>query len=733
MKVSLNLIVKDEVEQVTNLIQQAEGYFDGIFITVSDKKAYTKLKKLEGLQVHVDYRAWNNRFDDARNHNWDLAKEFDASMWIDADDSFTFHRMPELVAQLEEYDAVFLPYYYEFDDNGNLIVSHWRERLVRRDKNFYWKGWVHENLISDEHFTRTKLNIPVIHNPKKGHKESSSERNHKILVEAYEETKDPRYIHYLGVSLFTLGNYEEAITVLKEYCNVGGWDEEIYRSLIKMAQASHMLGNYENAMYYALKAAGLMPEYPMAYELLAHFEFQSKNYTQALEWVKVAVKKPFPDTGSIFDPTSRERTILTGALCEYQLGNYREATELLKTVKNTDISELLPEFEYEASVERLRAVLPALYKHYKDPAILYNGLNEDIKYRSEFRTIREKFTEPRIWPENSVVFFCGKGYEEWGPHTLSKGMGGSEEAIVYLTPELVKLGYSVTVYGEVAEPFSKDGVDWLPWRYIDKRDTFDTLVVWRYPQFATQFTAKRILIDMHDLLPNEIVKPYVAHYMFKSQWHKDQYPQIENFSVVGNGIKTDQFSITKKKPYSVIYPSAYYRGLEKLVDLWPKIKEQVPQATLDIYYGWQSWVTAEGEDEFYHRMNKKLKEVKKLGVTEHGRVDHKTLAKKYAESKVWAYPTEFKEIHCITALKANMAGCKPVITDVAALSETGGPYAEYIETDNIYSDEYSQQVFIEKVVKALKEDHDSEKQIEWAKQHDWKEKAKEWSNAINAN
>jgi len=127
----------------------------------------------------------------------------------------------------------------------------------------------------------------------------------------------------------------------------------------------------------------------------------------------------------------------------------------------------------------------------------------------------------------------------------------------------------------------------------------------------------------------------------------------------------------------------------------------------------------------------KFKEMKKLGVTEHGRVDHKTLAKKYAESKVWAYPTEFPEIFCITAVKANLAGCKPVITDVAALVETGGPNATYIETSKIYSDQYSQQKFIKAVVKALKEDNNNKEQIEWAKQFDWARVAIQWQEAIN--
>jgi len=108
--------------------------------------------------------------------------------------------------------------------------------------------------------------------------------------------------------------------------------------------------------------------------------------------------------------------------------------------------------------------------------------------------------------------------------------------------------------------------------------------------------------------------------------------------------------VMKKRPYSVGYFSAYYRGLECLVDLWPEIKKQVPEATLDVYYGWQSWVSAEGEDDFYHRMTAKFEAAKDHGVTVHGRVSHTELAKAMLATKVWCYPTEFQEINCITDL-----------------------------------------------------------------------------------
>lgn len=182
--------------------------------------------------------------------------------------------------------------------------------------------------------------------------------------------------------------------------------------------------------------------------------------------------------------------------------------------------------------------------------------------------------------------------------------------------------------------------------------------------------------------------------------------------------------MTKKK-HSVGYFSAYYRGLECLLKMWPKIRAEVPDATLDVYYGWESWVAMQGEDDFYTRMEKKFTELADHGVTVHGRVSHEELARAMKQTQVWAYPTEFTEIHCITALKAQEAGCYPVVTNVAALNETV-QCGDKIRTKKIYSDEYKQEQFVKKVVEALKEGKTGTP----VPGTDWSDVAKQWKDVI---
>lgn len=182
---------------------------------------------------------------------------------------------------------------------------------------------------------------------------------------------------------------------------------------------------------------------------------------------------------------------------------------------------------------------------------------------------------------------------------------------------------------------------------------------------------------------------------------------------------------TNKRKNSVGYFSAYYRGLECLLDMWGSIRAEVPDATLDVYYGWESWLALEGEDDFYVRMQAKFEELKDQGVTVHGRVSHEELAKAMKEIQVWAYPTQFAEIHCITALKAQEAGCYPVVTNVAALAETVQS-GDKLNTKRIYIDEYQQEKFVKKVVEALKEGKTGTP----VPNTDWSDVAKQWDAAI---
>lgn len=557
--IALNMIVKDEYDQVAGLIFDASSYFNQINLTVSDGPTATRLEEFvkdkgidTSVEINIEHRAWNDKFDDARNFN--LAQcTTDFWFWMDADDYFDFSTIQDLLefAEANELDQILLPYHYAHDDQGNVVAIHWRERLMRRSHPFTWKGWVHETPVTDIAFKAQRASVPVIHTPPPDHARNSIERNHKILLKATKESDDPRYMMYLGSSFHALGDYSAALRVLNEFTKVSGSHEDIYRVLNVMAECAHWQGGDEAAIRYSLDAAALIPEYPTAYWLLAQWEASRNAWAEALEWVRVGESKPDPTGFGVYDPQSRDRGRLIAVECEVHLGNYNNALTWLRKVnpKNESRKDLEEYVVNEADAETFIKLLPKFVKYFSSESVLYNSLANDLKYDARLRGLREQVEDPKTWDKNSVVILCGEGYEEWGPHTLDKGMGGSEEAIVYLSRELSKLGYSVVVYGAVNEKIidGPEGTNvpvYLPWKQFNRMDKFNVFVAWRAPDFTEHVTAKVKIVDLHDIVPKERIKDYGdVLYFVKSQYHRDLYPHIEDkkFRIIGNGIAREQF------------------------------------------------------------------------------------------------------------------------------------------------------------------------------------------------
>lgn len=181
----------------------------------------------------------------------------------------------------------------------------------------------------------------------------------------------------------------------------------------------------------------------------------------------------------------------------------------------------------------------------------------------------------------------------------------------------------------------------------------------------------------------------------------------------------------------VIYASSYDRGLTTLLELWPEVRKEVPDAELDIFYGWNSYDAVNKSNpemmKWKWQMIRKLNQLKDEGVKEHGRVTHEELAEKFKEAKVWAYPTEFTEIHCITALKAQEAGCIPVTTGCYALKETVVNNKYTVECEDISTNSEKRKEFVKQLVSALRSEDEV---VEKVKGVYWEDVAKQWEEAL---
>lgn len=282
-----------------------------------------------------------------------------------------------------------------------------------------------------------------------------------------------------------------------------------------------------------------------------------------------------------------------------------------------------------------------------------------------------------------IFTYRSSAVKPWDPDSIKSGITGSEEAIIYMSEQLVRLGYKVIVFGDPPENSAYVKTEANP-RYVglefDDGTHFDVAVAWRSPDMADVLRkrASAVYLWPHDTFYWRLSSFQINGFddvFWMSQWHRKQWisvnPGFVKFNnIFGNGISPEQFKPVHERanPYSCIYGSNYARGLEILLDIWPDVKRQFPRATLDIYYGWQHWGLLTPEKEA--TMRKQIAELASLGVIDHGLVGHEELNRAYEQTSLWTYPCTAPETFCITALRAQMAGAVPVIIEGSALGET---------------------------------------------------------------
>ena len=285
----------------------------------------------------------------------------------------------------------------------------------------------------------------------------------------------------------------------------------------------------------------------------------------------------------------------------------------------------------------------------------------------------------------SVAIFTYKvwGHPQWDPEAVKSGIHGSEESVIYVADQLATLGYQVTVFGDPPEGSAYSNADANP-RYVaigsDEESRFDIGISWRMVHAGKRLRqrCKAVYFWPHDTpgySPSDEECCAFDDVLWQSRWQRQQWiaanPAFLRFEkIFGNGVNLEQFQTVeeRKNPYSCIYSSNYGRGLSVLLDVWPKIKERYPEATLDVYYGRNHWglLNTEQEEKLYQQ----LQQLVSLGVTERGCVSHEELNRAYAEASFWTYPCMAPETFCITGLRAQLAGAVPVIINSSALKET---------------------------------------------------------------
>ena len=347
-----------------------------------------------------------------------------------------------------------------------------------------------------------------------------------------------------------------------------------------------------------------------------------------------------------------------------------------------------------------------------------------------------------------IVLFIGKSMESWCPDTLVKGgIGGSETAAIEMTRRFAAAGHKVRVFGDCQNLEGiYDGVKYLHYEKFPNTEC-DVFITSRQPHVVDDnfgLKAKAKFCWVHDIHCGNALTHSRAlridKFLCLSQWHRDFFLSTYRFvhpsQVIQtrNGIDLSRFDQSvKRNPHRAVYSSSPDRGLEVLLRCWPRIRGHVPDAELNVFYGFNNWETSAkmsgdaGQLALIDSIKKRLQDNEKNGVKFHGRINQQRLAEEFLSSGVWAYSTWFGETSCVTAMEAQAAGLRTVTSPIAALNETVGDRGVMIDGD--WLSEGYQSKFVDSVVRAMTdpENGDRQKFQQYAKENfSWDSLAVDW-------
>lgn len=655
--------------------------------------------------AQVAHFAWEDDFSAARNFSFDLLAT-DWKLWIDADDVLEGgEKLRGLIEQAgEQVGCIWFPYFYAFDETGSCTTLVDRKRLVKSAIGWRWKDRLHEDLIESrrtEYWSTTQVTVRHQHS---GYGDAQKhERNLRILLKAHEEEPDNvRHWKYIGYQYFANQEWDKAISWLLKFAgDPRGTAIERWQALCYISKAYRAQQRFDEALKAANGALALLPHLDNAYFELGLSYGAKGDWGKCVFWTEQGLKREEAPRILLINPLERHvQPYATLSTAYFNIGQWHLALDAAERAlaaredaqvrRNRD--EILRALEDAQNVEAFAALFKEWEPEQQLELAQATGLHRLPPARDSYcpALIGKRLargTQPR------VLFWCGKSMDAWGPNTPEEtGIGGSETAVIEISRRFARAGWQVEIFATPGEHEGvHDGIGWWDSRRFRLDMKADLLVSWRSPGLGEEETAARCkLLWCHDLNYKDALTEKAGRGFDRvlgvSQFHRDYllkaYPFLAGkLDFVPNGIDLGRFSeAVPRNRYKVVYSSSPDRGLLHLLKFWHKhvLKLDVP-AELHVYYGWRNYDIA-ARQAGDPRTEEGLLGYKStvLGLADHpsihlhDRIPQRELAREFLSARVWAYPTHFIEVSCISAMEAMAAGLVPVTSSYGALPEVLG-------------------------------------------------------------
>ncbi len=658
-------------------------------------------------------------------HNRTLSMELsynktDLAFIFDADDEI--HGNINLPNEVE-YDG-----YYLFFGG---YLSYKRLLLVNNRIQWKYESVVHEYIVclKENHKFTELIGDYYIISGKSGSRSKDPNKylNDALLLEnEWVKTKEEnnilylRYAFYCANSYRDYGDFHNAIKWYKITLSQNNWNQEKYISCLNLYRCYSNINDIGNGIYYLLESVNYDRErLECAYYIIKYY-FDKQLFSLAYNYYKnyqnffeniysnlTIFDKLFAET-IIYDfllpyhliiICSKENPNLTDININNTIINCFKTIFMKKyNIGDADyLSNFLYNFQFFIHLVKNDTTTLKLFQEY-----LNFWVNNGVNFRANkydfllyIQNYGIKFINQIDTNNKNILFYTGYMNFKWNyTYSLNNALGGSENAVINLAKEFPK-DYNIYVSGDVEEE-TIDNLIFINNSNLNKllkNVSFNTVIISRYLDFYDKYpncVYNKSIIWGHDIclfnygtslsVENILQKHYqkINFCVCQTEWHqnlfKELYPCLKDkLTNINNGISIEKFIY---KPFKIlnrfIYTSCTERGLDKLINLWPQIIEQLPNAELFIC----SYNDFPKNEEEINLQNK----IKQYSNIIHlGKLSKDKLYELMSSAEYWLYPTNFQETSCITAMEMLMSEVICIYYPIAGLVNTIGKYGIQVE------------------------------------------------------
>ena len=344
--ICLNMIVKNESSVICRSLQSVLPLID--YWVIVDTESTDGTQKcirefLKDIPGELHERPWVN-YQHNRNEALALAKgKGDYVLLMDADDFLEFDADFSLPKLKQDY-------YLMSRVDKELGARAFRIKLINNQLDWHWEYAIHEALSTTDKkkwgLLRGVRDV-ICHDGVRARDKNTLYKDIEVLKECLEkEPENARYVYYLAQSYNGTKQYEQALKFFEKRAQMGGFEEEVFWSLLLIGKlqrklklpANVVIESYFNAYRYRPTRAE-----PLYYLVALYMEI--KNYEFAYTLVKKALAIPIP-----YDVTTVEVWIYeygltyTLASVAYLTSRYSEALEACnQLVANAKMPKLMQE------------------------------------------------------------------------------------------------------------------------------------------------------------------------------------------------------------------------------------------------------------------------------------------------------------------------------------------------------------------------------------------------------